>query len=524
MKSDETDIRLYISAAIASQLLLEEQNEQRLNGVTINSLLNAIRQTRLEKLFLEPAVLLQAIRKVQKIHDDEPFLILFGHDEMQTLTVPQQFSQLNNEAYKNSLVYKYIISAMEFTVNAAAYNVAVFNLFTGTFALHSTTLLAQTNYQWSPIQFDPLTPADGIALLKSKHPSLSTIFDSPNIAALLELFGNIPRVWELFSKDLDNNPSPFTSSSSVINMCDVFAEKVERWTIPMEQLHAALLVLVQRWTLDDIIALKKPEILNAVMELTYDGRLFTRERNEFFIPLIFLRNSVKSLHKENVYRKIFVTYADLCWCGTFDDQTFEQFCLSFLVLKYNLFVETKFKVTNIAEFFKGAWTANDVTGNFEIGEKTINIIHHTASDLTSFHNVETKGVIPKTFEDIRQHVPIAFWLGKTDLHQDALLLLPNNISIHLKFSTIDAHGTFVGNSESAFMREKQMAERSPVALKNNFFVYLTNQFLSDKHDKKENIRAKSFAVCRNNFSEFFSGLFSFLVDQSADLRYNANVS
>jgi hypothetical protein len=70
---DETDI-LYVAATISSQLLLEEQSDKFIRGVSVSKLLQVIRET--ENLFLEPTMLIQAIRRVQKIPENELFLIL----------------------------------------------------------------------------------------------------------------------------------------------------------------------------------------------------------------------------------------------------------------------------------------------------------------------------------------------------------------------------------------------------------------------------------------------------------------
>ncbi len=304
----ETDIKLYLAAVIASQLLLEKQRNGVLRGASVIALLHKIRETKTEALFTDNAILLQAIRRVQSIPDNEPFLILFGHDEMQMLTDAKELTGLDDG---NSLVYKYVVSAMDFALAAAGHNVAVFNLFTGTFPLNSTVALsAPTRYQWSPVTFDPLTPEDGITLLKSQHPSLKETLDAGNITTLLELFGNVPRVWELFSRELEKNSTAISSSKSVVIMCDSFAPYVERWSIPIQQLHVALLVLVQQWTLAEVKSLQRPEIERAVINLIYDGRLFTREDGKFFIPAIFLRNSVRALDSEDPRHEIFVEYAN----------------------------------------------------------------------------------------------------------------------------------------------------------------------------------------------------------------------
>jgi hypothetical protein len=129
---------------------------------------------------------------------------------------------------------------MNFAIAAAGNKVAVFNLFTGTFPLNSTVLLPPTTYQWSPVAFDPLTPADGIALLKSQHPSLKETLEGPHLSILFETFGNVPRVWELFSRELEKNPTAFSSTKSVVEMCNAFAQHIERWTIPIQQLHMAI--------------------------------------------------------------------------------------------------------------------------------------------------------------------------------------------------------------------------------------------------------------------------------------------
>ena len=462
---------------------------------------------------MDTSTLLQAIRKVQNIPDNEPFLILFGHDEMQMLTDANELTQLDDGNRKKNKVYQYVVSAMDFALAAAGHNVAVFNLFTGTFPLNSTSLLAPTIYQWNPVTFNPLTPSDGIKLLKSQHPSLKETLEADNIVTLLELFGNVPRVWELFSRQLETNPMAFSSSESVVTMCDTFAQHVERWSIPVDKLYVALLVMVQRWTLAEVKGLHRPDITLVVKNLIYDGRLFTREHDKFFIPIIFLRNSVRCLGEENPCHEIFIEYANQCLRGEFDDRVFEKFCLSYLVMKFNLFIDTKFDRVSLGQFFKGSWMKESATkGKIRIGDKLLRETYSTANNMTSYTVQIDNGVIKRKFEDIRDEIPIALWIGKTDQHQDALLLLPDQVSIHLemKFSRIDAQRTFSDKSKGSFTHEQDMAEKSPVKQENSYFIYITNQQLSDKPEKKEKIHNRSFIVCANNFSDFFSGIFAFL--------------
>jgi hypothetical protein len=400
------------------------------------------------------------------------------------------------------------VSAINFAIAAAGYNVAVFNLFTGTIPLDSTSLLPPTTYQWSPVTFDPLTPADGITLLKSQHPSLKETLQEPRISILFETFGNVPRVWELFSRELEKNPTAFSSTKSVVELCNAFAQLDERWTIPIQQLHTAILVMVQRWTMADIEALRKPEIDRVVKILLYEGRLFTREGGTFYVPLIFLRNSVKALAQEDPCREIFLEYANKCLKGQFDDRKFERFCLSYLVIKFNMFVTAKLDGVCLAQLFKGAWMKKvSKKGLIRIGD---NPIGETFFPAQLTHSRTRKHmVLLNAPMDIRDEIPIAFWVGKSDSHQDALLLLPDNVSIHLEMKFATVQGACIGNDQTSFTHEQELAENSPVRQMNSFFLYITNQRLK-KETMKELMHDRSFIVCANNFSEFYSGIFSFV--------------
>lgn len=334
-------------------------------------------------------------------------------------------------------------------------------------------------------------------------------YSKPHISILLETFGNVPRVWELFSRELEKNPTAFSSTKSVVELCNAFAQLVERWTIPIQQLHTAILVMVQRWTMADIEALRKPEIDRVVKILLYEGRLFTREGGTFYVPLIFLRNSVKALAQEDPCREIFIEYANKCLKGQFDDRIFERFCLSYLVMKFNVFVTAKLDGVCLAQLFKGAWMKKvSKKGLIRIGDNPIGETFFLAQ-LTSFQNAKTYGIIKRTFMDIRDEIPIAFWVGKSDSHQDALLLLPDNVSIHLEMKFATVQGACIGNDQNSFTHKQEMAENSPVRQMNSFFLYITNQRLN-KETMKELMHDRSFIVCANNFSEFFSGIFSFV--------------
>ena len=127
--------------------------------------------------------------------------------------------------------------------------------------------------------------------------------------------------------------------------------------------------------------------------------------------------------------------------------------------------------------------------------------------------MRTKGRENNDLMDIFKR-SVALHIGKSDPHQDAVLTLPEcdvAVQIETKFTEGQKQISFSGESKSTFHHEQEMALLSPCKLKNTYFIFITNGYMTEK-DKESIVKEKSMFVNRQRWSETFSPLFDFIKD------------
>jgi hypothetical protein len=127
--------------------------------------------------------------------------------------------------------------------------------------------------------------------------------------------------------------------------------------------------------------------------------------------------------------------------------------------------------------------------------------------------VKTKGREDNDLIDILKE-SVALHIGKSDPHQDAVLSFPAcdvMIQAETKFTEVQKQTSFSGDSKGTFQHEQEMALLSPCKLKNTYFLFITNGYMTEK-EKESIVKEKSMFVNQQRWTEAFSPMFDFIKD------------
>jgi hypothetical protein len=156
-------------------------------------------------------LVMKCIRKVQQVDDSKEMWILFGHDELQQFFNPDELESLKNGnlvSLKNTKIYKYITESMNIGLSLAKKEDQrnfLISTFTGTFPLHFTNILAGTHFQFENITLKALKPEQGFELILKKKRDKPDYFNNLPFKRLVELCGNIPRIWRVLDQSIDED-------------------------------------------------------------------------------------------------------------------------------------------------------------------------------------------------------------------------------------------------------------------------------------------------------------------------------
>lgn len=479
---EEEDTLFFLIVTIASILLVRKQDplNDTLYYVDKSSLIEMIKQKNLYHAFQNIDLVMECIRKVQEIGENEKIWILFGHDELQAFVSP---SVLHNSStsIKDTSVYKYITSAMNIATKLATIGKDfLLSTFTGTFPFHFTNLLVGTNYQFESIILKALKPEQGIELLLNERDSPSPLFKSTQFRTLIELCGNIPRIWRVLDQSLNSlDPSDF-NPITFLNYLKNEVKKEYNLTVNLGKwIDEAVFVMVNRWDLGTLNSSSVPEVLSSrIKTLMYDGAIFIGDGDSFFIPIIFLFSVISS--EPSLYKTLFVDFMIKSLEGSFNSIDFEEFIIKFICLKQNLFstVLGLSKVT-VGQMFPGAFM-NEETRSFEIEwEKSGHLMEFKKGNdsAVNLDELKTKGHFSQPIDVKDSTKSYAIHIGGNNEYCDGLITICAKVSIMVeaKYSTeLTGSQTFQGKEKDGFEHAQEMFKKSKLQLSASFFLYITN--------------------------------------------------
>jgi hypothetical protein len=107
---------------------------------------------------------------------------------------------------------------------------------------------------------------------------------------------------------------------------------------------------------------------------------------------------------------------------------------------------------------------------------------------------------------------IALHIGQCDTHHDFLLAFCDAevlIRGETKFTSTGSQIAFSGKSSNTFQHEQELSESSPCKLANNYFIFITNGWMTEKN-KEKIVHEKSMFVNGQRWIAAFSPLFDFV--------------
>jgi hypothetical protein len=221
--------------------------------------------------------------------NNEELWIIFSHDEFQRLTDVKQLNQLRDGSIsrKSMQIYNHLVAAMELsTHDTNSSPIFIFNLFSGTFPLGATTLLAPFMYQLNEISLPPMPPSDGLKALRRQYPDCPILnpdhLDYPSFQKFFQLCGKIPRIWVTVGEVIKDYKT-FTHQEMLELLSKTVSLSkssylIDSYFTPLS-LTQALFVMIQKYDLDAALRSQIKGLKEGIQTLLYNGSIFLDSKN-----------------------------------------------------------------------------------------------------------------------------------------------------------------------------------------------------------------------------------------------------